>query len=206
MPVLINFKICDNSEDCNGIKVCPIKVFYWDEKNKTIAIDNNKCSSCGVCEPSCPVDAIRVARNEEEYKKIKKEIDEDPRSISDLFIDRYGAKPVHPAFLIPQNKFDVQILRSTKLAVVELFVNNSIKCLLHSISIKDLFKNIDIKYRKIEVKDKSLLERYEVKELPALLFFKSGELIDKIEGYYPIVKEGEIKNKVNGIVSKSNKV
>ena len=125
MPVLINFKICDNSKDCNGIKVCPIGAFYWDEKNKTIAVDNSKCTNCGKCEDACPVDAIRVARNEEEYEKIKKEIEEDPRKVSDLFVDRYGAQPIHPAFLIPQSKFDVQILRSTKPAVVELFKNET---------------------------------------------------------------------------------
>jgi len=53
------------------------------------------------------VGAIRFARNKEEYKRIKKEIDEDPRKVSDLFVDRYGAVPVHPAFLIDESKFDV---------------------------------------------------------------------------------------------------
>lgn len=74
MSVLINFKICDNSKDCNGIAVCPIKAFYWDEKKKTIAVDETKCISCGKCEESCPVDAIRVARNEKELKKRVDEI------------------------------------------------------------------------------------------------------------------------------------
>ncbi len=34
MSVLINFKICDNSPDCNGIRDCPTKAFYWDKENK----------------------------------------------------------------------------------------------------------------------------------------------------------------------------
>lgn len=202
MPALINFKICDNSEDCSGIEVCPTGAFYWDRKNKTIAVDNSKCISCGKCEKACPVGAIRVAKNEEEYKKIKKEIDEDPRKVSDLFIDRYGAQPIHPAFLIPQNKFDVQIIRSTKLAAVELFNRDSIMCLLYSIPIKELFKDIDVKYRKIEIKNESLLKKYGVKELPTLLFFKAGKLIGKIEGYYGIKKEREIVKKINKIISK----
>ena len=128
MSVLINFKICDNSKDCNGIAVCPVKAFYWDEKKKTLKIDNSKCISCGKCEDSCPVNAIRVARNEQEYKNIKKEIDEDPRKVSDLFVDRYGATSVSPAFLISPDKFEVQILESSKPAVVEFFKNSSIKC------------------------------------------------------------------------------
>lgn len=200
MPVLINFKICDNSKDCGGIEVCPTGAFYWDEKKKTIAVDNTKCISCGRCEEACPVEAIRVARNEAEYKRIKKEIDEDPRRVSDLFIDRYGAQPIHPAFLIPQGKFNIQILESTKPAVVELFNHDSIQCLLYSIPIKELFDKVDIKYKKIEIQDKSLLKKYKVKELPSLLFFKDGKLIDKIEGYYDNKEEKELKDKVNKII------
>jgi len=60
--VLINFKICDNFKDCSGIAVCPTKAFYWDRKKRTIAVDNEKCKSCGLCEESCPVDAIVETR------------------------------------------------------------------------------------------------------------------------------------------------
>jgi len=197
MSVLINFKICDNSKDCNGIEVCPTQAIYWDEENKTLAIDNSKCISCGVCEPSCPVNAIRVAKTEEEYNKIKREIDEDPRKVSDLFVDRYGAVPIDIAFFIPQNKFDIQILESTKLAVVELFNDKSIKCLLHSIPLKELFDDIDVKYRKIK-DDDILSKKYKVNELPVLLFFKGGKLIGKIEGYYK--DKDELMEKINKII------
>ncbi len=201
MPVLINFKICDNSEDCSGINVCHVNAFYWDAKNKIIAVDNSKCILCGKCEKSCPVGAIRVAKNEEEYNKIKNEIDNDTRKISDLFVDRYGAQPIHPAFLIPHDKFHIQILKSTKLAAVELFNKSSIMCLLNSIPIRNLFENIDVKYRKIEVNSDSLLERYAVKKLPALLFFSNGNIIGKIEGYFDNKKEKEMLRKINDIIS-----
>jgi thioredoxin 1 len=201
MPVLINFKICDNSKDCNGIAVCPTHTITWDEKNKTMKIDNSKCINCCKCEESCPVGAIRVARNEQEYKKIRKEIDEDPRKVSDLFIDRYGAVSVSPAFLIPLDKFDAQILESNKPAVVELFNNKSIKCLLYSIPIKELFKNFDVKYRKINISDDEyLLKKYGIKELPSLLFFNNGKLVGKIEGHYRIGKLNELKKKIEDII------
>ena len=87
MPVLINWKICDNAKECNGIAVCPTGALFWDEKKKSIGIDNSKCVNCGKCEESCKVEAIHVAKNEEEYKKIKEQIDADPRKRSDLFID-----------------------------------------------------------------------------------------------------------------------
>ena len=200
MPVLINFKICDNSKDCNGIAVCPTHTIIWNEKKKVIEIDNLKCISCGKCEESCPVNAIRVARNEQEYKKIKKEIEEDPRKVSDLFVDRYGAASVSPAFLITPDKFEVQILESTKPAVVEFFKNSSIKCLLHSIPIKELL-NIDVKYRKVDLSnDDSLLEKYKINQVPSLLFFKNGKLIGKIEGYYKIGNMKDLKKKVEDII------
>jgi len=201
MPVLVNFKICDNSRDCSGIEACPTGAFYWDEDNKTIAIDDSKCSACGVCEESCPVGAIRVAKNSKEYSRIKKEIDADTRTVSDLFIDRYGAEPKDPAFLISQDKFDIQILESVKMSVVELFDNDSIMCLLYSIPIRVLFEGMDIKYRKIRVKDDSLLGRYDVGKLPCLLFFRDGKIVGKIEGYFGIEKKKEILSKVTEIIS-----
>jgi NAD-dependent dihydropyrimidine dehydrogenase PreA subunit len=200
MTVLINFKICDNAKECNGIAICPTGTITWNEKKKTIEIDNSKCISCGKCETSCSVGAIRVARNDQEYKKIKKEFDEDPRKVSDLFVDRYGAQTIQQAFLIPDNRFSIEVLESNKLTVVEFFNNNSIKCLLNSIPIKDLFKDFDIKYRRLVVKDDSLLKKYEIKELPSLLFFNNGKLVGKIEGHYRIGKVNELKKKVEDVI------
>jgi len=86
------------------------------------------------------------------------------------------------------------------LAVAELFKNNSIECLLRSIPIKELFQDKDIKYKKIEVKDDSLLKRYKVKKLPTFLFFRGGELIGKIEGYYNNQGKGKLVEKINKLL------
>jgi len=204
MPVLINFKICDNSQDCSGIGVCPTGAFYWDSKNQTIAINDRKCINCGRCESSCPVGAIRVAKDEKEYQKIKQEIEKDPRRILDLFVDRYGASPISLAFLISEDKFKIQILRAVQLAVVELFNHDSIQCLLYSIPIRELFENfdVDIKYRKIEVVTDLFLKRYQVKKLPSLVFFEKGKMIGRVAGYYSASLKGELIRKIGRVLLK----
>jgi len=202
MPVLINFKICDNSKDCNGIAICPTGAFHWDEPNHRIAIEDSICTLCGACEEDCEVGAIRIARTEEEYRAIKEEIDRDPRRTVDLFVDRYGAMPIQEYFTIPQEKFDLTILQASKLAVVELYDVISIRCLVTSIPIKELFAGLDLIYRKMEVRDDSILSVFGIEEeLPALLFFVGGNLIGKIEGYYKVDNRQELVQRVHQIIT-----
>lgn len=183
MAVLINFKICDNDKECSGMAVCPKGVFSWGEQG--LMIDNEKCISCGKCEKACMVSAIKVAKNEEEYKKIEKEIEEDPRSINDLLVDRYGAKPIDIAMIGREDEFERKLDNAERPMIVELYNEDSIMCLLKSIPIKEIADTFDenTRYRKVEVKNQKTLERYKIKELPALLFFRNGKLLKKYEGY-----------------------
>lgn len=185
MAVLINFKICDNDKACSGMSVCPNGVFEWDENNKTLLIDNEKCTSCGLCEKACMVSAIKVAKTEEEYKKIQKEIDDDPRSINDLLVDRYGATPIDEAMIGYEKEVELKLKHAKRPLIVELYNEDSIMCLLKSIPMKKIADTFDedTRFRKVEIKTDKLLEKYNIKELPSLLFFKKGELVGKIEGY-----------------------
>jgi len=199
MSVLINFKICDNAQECGGINVCPTGALYWDEESKHIAINNKKCISCGKCVSECPVNAIFVAKNVTEHKKIQQEIDLDDRKRTDLFVDRYGAQPIQVAFLISENDFKKEVLESEKIIAVEFFSEESIMCLLKSIPIKELFKEYLIEYRKMKV-SQELIDEYVIRELPALLFFKEGKLLGKIEGYFEKSKKEELATKINKIL------
>lgn len=185
MSVLVNFKICDNAKECSGIAVCPTGALSWDEKNETIKIDNDKCISCGRCEKECPIGAIMVAKNDEEYKKMQKEMDEDERTTKDLFVDRYGAVAISDFFKIELDDIKEKAEKDC-LTLIEVYNPDTAECLLKSIPIKELTKNLpkDTLYYKTE-SDKNIVE-YNIKELPSLLVFKNGTLLGHIDGYYTI--------------------
>lgn len=200
MSVLINFKICDNAPECGGIAVCPTQALTYDETKHTIVIDNDKCISCGLCRPQCPVSAIMVAKTQEEYDKYQTEIDNDPRKIKDLFVDRYGASPVTDFFMIEGSQLEEKA-KGNCITLIEVFENASAQCLLKSIPIRDITDDINeaVLYYKLEQSDK-VLNKYDIKNTPALLIFKSGKLLGKVEGYYNIEQIEDLKKAVQNII------
>lgn len=191
MSVLINFKICDNAKECGGVAVCPTGALSWDEENETIKIDNSKCICCGACERSCPIGAIKVAFSDEEYDKIAKQIEEDPRTVKDLFVDRYGATPLSEFFMINEDEIDSKL--TDGIVLVELYNDDSIECLLKSIPIKEITSDLpsDTLFYKAESKEENL---------PALLIYENRELKGKIEGYYTVDQKEEFINKIKEIL------
>ena len=203
MPVIINFKICDNAEACNAINVCPTGAFHWNSEKKTLEIDKDKCIECGACatsEKSCQVGAIRFARTKEALEQIKKEIAEDPRTISDLQADRYGATPINMPFSCSENELD-SVLTTTKTCLIEVYNEDSIECLIKSIPVKEILKEIDNStYRKVEVKSEDFKKKYSISELPSLLIFKDKNLLGKIKGYYSVEQKEDLINLIKEII------
>ena len=199
MAVLRNYKICDNAKECGGVAVCPTGAISWDEENETIVIDNDKCICCGACERECPIGALTVVYTDEEYKKIEEEIENDPRTTKDLFVDRYGAAPLSEFFMITDEELDNKL--GEGITLVEVYEDDSIQCLLKSIPIKELTKDMpkDTKYYKVKCTD-SITKKYALKEYPSLLLFQDGKLIGKVEGYYSIDEKENFINKINEIL------
>ena len=56
-----------DSTDC--VEVCPVDCFY--EGENMLVINPDECIDCGVCEPECPIDAIK-ADNDESVKDKEK--------------------------------------------------------------------------------------------------------------------------------------
>lgn len=199
MPVAINFNICDNAKECGGIESCPFQAIYWDEKEKKIKIDNTKCTGCKICIKECPVGAIKASKSQQEFKQIQQEIKNDKRKRSDLFVDRYGAQPIKLAFQIKQDQFEKRVINSQHPIIVELFNDDSIECLLKSIPIRDIIQTTE--YLKVHLTDEELLNKLNIKKLPALVYYKDKKMLGKIEGYLEKSKKDELKEKINQILN-----
>lgn len=200
MAVLVNFKICDNAKECGGIAVCPTGALSYDDEKETIIIDNDKCISCGRCERECPIGAIMVARTDEEYDKLKKEIDNDSRTTKNLFVDRYGATPLSEFFMIESDDIENKV-HNDGLTLIELYTEDSIQCLLKSIPIKELSQNLpkDTLFYKAEATEETI-NKYNINEVPSLLIFKNSSLLGHVDGYYTIDSKEEMIKEINEII------
>ena len=203
MRPMINVKICDMSPYCDGISNCPTGALYWDNGKKVIAHDESKCIGCGNCANACPMaHAIKFARTAEEEKQIQAEYDADPRKVEDLFIDRYGCDIVLTQKTISADALQVAS-KMPGLTILELNNEGLIRCLLMSIPMKELFGPRE-KWTHVKVHNPSeeLLHAVKVEELPALVFFRDGIEIGKVEGYFEdnVGERGLLEKKIREIL------
>jgi len=197
MPAIINFKICDNASECDGLAVCPNKAISWNEIKKTLEIDESKCTSCSLCAKACPVGAIKVAIGQD-FEFIKQEFEKDTRKTSDLFVERFGAQSTDRSSLISEAYFQSLITKKDPM-VFELFNSNETMCLIKSIPVRDLFKKGTL-YNKVDTEsNQDLINQYKIKGLPCLLFFENGKLKDKIEGFFDTTQKEALLNKIRKI-------
>ena len=218
MPILFNFKICDNASACNGIPVCSTKAISWDEKQKTLVVDNSKCITCGACAKACPVPgAILVAKTKDEFEKIKEQIEDDTRTRAELLKDRYGVAPTDPNLIVTMANFNEEVLETDRVVIVDFWDEPHMGCRIFSIPLESMIpkkvvlteimknqkklKDIKFKFRKIDAqKNPEIAKRYNVNTIPTLMLFFKGKSIGRIEGYYKTQNENELRKKVEDIL------
>ena len=155
-----------------------------------------------MCEKECPIGAIKVAKDEKEYEILKKQIEEDPRKIKDLFVDRYGATPLSEFFMLDSEEVANKI-NSKNIVLIEFYNDDSIQCLLKSIPIKELLKDFpdSTQFYKVEISE-ALTNKYQIEELPALVTFENGRMIGKIEGYIDEDNKEKLMNEIQALKNK----
>ena len=57
---------CIRCKHMDCVEVCPVDCFY--EGENMLVIKPEECIDCGVCEPECPIDAIKPDTDEEANK------------------------------------------------------------------------------------------------------------------------------------------
>ncbi len=57
MPYVVT-EACINCKHTDCVEVCPVDCFY--EGENMLVIDPDECIDCGVCEPECPIEAIKA--------------------------------------------------------------------------------------------------------------------------------------------------
>ena len=191
MSVLINKKRCDNADACSCIEGCPTKAFYWDSEKGTIAVDNNLCINCRNCMISCEAGAVKVARDEEEYQKIKTDYDEDIMTVEELFQDRYGATLVEEKYALDLGDLKEVVENSNKPLLIEFYSEEEAKCLINSIPVKEIIDSISypVSYRKVNISNVNDLKEFGIEVLPALLIIENGKVIYKWEQFVKVTEK-----------------
>lgn len=194
MAVLVNKKRCDNAKECSCVSECPTGAFVWDDENNSIAVDNNLCINCRQCVIACEAGAVKVARSDEEYQKIKSEYDEDIMTVEKLFQDRFGASLIDEKYALEPEDLEDLIKDTEKSLLIEFYNQDEAKCLINSIPISEIQEAIGIpcSYRKINVSNLKGLEKYNITELPSLILISNKT--EKIQSYTGFV---DIKDKTH---------
>ena len=93
---------CIECKHTDCVEVCPVDCFY--EGENFLVINPDECIDCGLCEPECPVDAIKADTEfgSEKWLEINKQYSEIWPNIS----EKKDPPSDHAKYKNEQNKFE----------------------------------------------------------------------------------------------------
>ena len=94
-------EVCIKCKYTDCVEVCPVDCFY--EGENMLVIHPDECIDCGVCEPECPVDAIKpdTEPNLDKWLELNRQYSESWPNIT----IKKGAPPDADAFVAEPDKF-----------------------------------------------------------------------------------------------------
>ena len=101
MTYLVN-ENCIKCKLMDCVEVCPVDCFY--EGKNMLVIKPDECIDCGVCEPECPVDAIKADTEPESEKWV--EINKQYSEIWPNISEKKDPPSDHEKYKNEQNKFE----------------------------------------------------------------------------------------------------
>ena len=102
MTYIVNDK-CIKCKLMDCVEVCPVDCFY--EGKNMLVIKPDECIDCGVCEPECPVDAIKSETEEgsEKWLEINQKIF---RNLAKHFTKKRTTNADNEKYKNEENKFE----------------------------------------------------------------------------------------------------
>lgn len=100
---------------------------------------------------------------------------------------------------VTKEEFDRIISNGHTLVVVDFFADWCMPCLMMAPVIEELAEDMkEIKFMKIDIDDNpELSQRYEIRSIPTLIFFKDGKIVDKVIGG---MDEDTLKEKIESLL------
>ena len=197
MTYLVNDK-CIKCKLTDCVEVCPVDCFY--EGENMLVIKPDECIDCGVCEPECPVDAIKADTEpgSEKWLEINKKYSEIWPNITEKKIHLWITKSLKMNKINLKNILKKTFSKKKKKKTIKPKVKKTKKVLNKKIRKKVIPKIKKLKKIKQKVQSKKQNEKIEAKN-EGLRISKSNELkpeIKKVKKQETEKREYKIKDYV----------
>jgi len=211
MPVLIDYRVCDNSPGCSAIRVCPQHALSFNPAKGKVEVDDSRCSSAcnAICTRVCPAGAVKWFKTEAEREAARKDMAESNLSKDDLLEQRYGIRPGDPRELGPNlihvddDNFETEVLQSDVPVVVDFWAEWCAPCRILAPTFKALATEYEgrMKFGKLDTEEaQRVAMQYGIMSIPTLLFFNHGQVVDRAVGALP---REQLRRKIEGVLARN---